>query len=278
MAVLKFKTKEEIPDDLREHAEEIKDEGAEKGQWKVKVAADKKLGEFRDNNVELRRKVDALTDDNKIMRGALGLKDEDKFDSEKFTTELTGLRETQKLVNDGKLTKSDAIEAELEKRTTSMRQSLEDGKNAALQAATREKARADELEGKLKRGVIDRAVYEVCSDAEMGIHGWAAEYIQQLAYGLYSVDENNKLVPKENGSVVYGDSGSEPMTVKEWVENKVRKAKPQFFKTNVGGGATGGGDATKFGGMSEKDFMDLPPEKRLEIVNAQTAKKGYRAR
>lgn len=276
MALLKFKTKEEIPDDLKDVAEETKDGDAT--IWAVKVAPAKKVDEFRENNVNLARKYDAAEAERKNLRKALGLKDDDTLDVEKLTTELTDLRDTKKLVNDGKLEKKEDIEKEIEKRTAQMRQALEDKAIAATQALAKEKQRGDEFEGKFKRTFIDRDAYQVCNDPDLGVEPWALPYILQDAYGLFQVEGEGKIIPKRDGSIVYGESGTDPMTLKEWIDGEVRKTKPQFFKKSAGGGAQGGsGDASKFGGLSEADFNKLPPEKRLAIANEMEAKQRARS-
>jgi hypothetical protein len=276
MATLKFKTKEEIPADLQASAEEIK-EGDEKGQWSVKVAPSAKVDEFRDRNVEQARKLEAAEKDAKTLRQVLGLKDDAQLDADAISTELTELRETKKKVDDGKLSKSEDIEKELEKRTAKMRSEHED-KVAALTKANNElKTQNGDLDTKFKRTFIDREAFQVCTDTDLGVEGWAMKYIVEEAYKLYHVDDNGKLTPKRDGSVVYGESGTDPMTIKEWVDTELRKSSPQFFKKSGGGGATGGnGDASKFGGFSESDFNKLPPEKRLAIANEQAAKKQVR--
>lgn len=277
MAVLKFKTHDEIPSDLREVAEEISD-GDDKGQWKVKVSAQSKLDEFRENNVALAKKMDTAVAELEGLKSALGLSSDEKVDVDALTSELGELRTTDKLVKDGKLSKSEDIEKEVEKRTDNMRKTLEEGRTAAQKVAEAEKRRADDNEGKYRRTFIDRDVYSVCTDTEAGVEHWAIPYILQDAYTLYHVEgESNKLVPKRDGGIVYGESGGEPMTLQEWINGEVRKSKPHFFKKSGGGGASGGGDAgQKFGGMSKDDFDKLPASRRLAIANEIEAKQRAR--
>lgn len=277
MATLKFKTKDEIPADLQSAAEEIK-EGDEKGQWQVKVAPSAKVDEFRDRNVEQARKLETAEKDVKTLRGVLGLKDDAQLDADALTTELTDLRDTKKKVDDGKLSKSEDIEKELEKRTEKMRQEAADKLAAVTKALNEEKSKNGDLDTKYRRTFIDRDAYQVCADPDLGVEPWAMQYILQDAYKLFSVEDTGKLIPKRDNSVVYGESGTDPMTLKEWVDTELRKQSPQFFKKSGGGGATGGNDTTKFGGLSEADFNKLAPEKRLAIANEIAAKQQARRR
>jgi hypothetical protein len=278
--VLSYATADEIPEEFKSVAEEIKD-GEHKGTFKVKVSPTKKIDEFRQRNVEQAERLEAAQAQAKALRKVLGLADDAEFDADKLAGEFVELKNTKKLVDDGKLTKSEAIEAEVEKRVATMKQSLEDARLAAVKVADAQKLRGDDYEAKYKRGFIDRDVYRVCTEADLGVEAWAVPYILQDAYGLFTVegDDNSiKLTPKKNGSVLYGENGADPMTIKEWVNTEVRKSAPHFFKKSNGGGAAGGdgsGDKGSMGGFTAEAFSKLPPEKRLEIANA-SLKKGAR--
>jgi hypothetical protein len=265
MAKWLFEDEASIPEDLKDHVE--KGTGEYEGKFFVNVVANAKLKDFRDTNISVRKDLEKAEGTLKTLRGALGLKEDEEIDADEIGTKLGELREIAQKVADNKLQGSDAIEAEVNKRIEKMKEKFEEDKRGLSVAHGDLKRRADELERALDRKEIDASLVGVVSDDDIGVSPWAYKYIVQEAYSLFEVDrETKKLVPKRGGSVVYGESGGEPMTVKEWVDGELRKSNPEFFKKSAGGGADGGGDKSTFG-YSREAFDALPAEKRLELVN-----------
>ena len=84
---------------------------------------------------------------------------------------------------------------------------------------------------------------------------------------MFIVEQDGTITPKKNGQTLWGEDGSTPMTMKEWINLSLRKDAPHYFKKSAGGGAQGGADAKNFGGMTEEEFNKLPAMRRLEIAN-----------
>jgi hypothetical protein len=265
MARWVFETEDGIPEDLRDHAE--KGTGEYEGKFVVNVVANAKLKDFRDTNIAVRKDLEKTETTLKALRGALGLKEDDDIDVDEISAKLGEMREIAQKVADNKLQGTEAIEAEVNKRIERMKEKFEEDKRGMSVAHGDLKRRAEELERALDRKEIDAALVGVVSDDDIGVSPWSYKYIVQEAYNLFEVDrESKKLIPKRGGSVVYGESGGEPMTVKEWVDGELRKSNPEFFKKSAGGGADGGGDKSTYG-YSREAFDALPAEKRLELVN-----------
>lgn len=249
MPDIKFKTRDEIPEGLK---------GTEKeadGGFVVKVVAQSKLDEFRDNNLAIARERDEYK--NKVTAyAALG------DDPAKLADELSALRTVDQSVKDGKLKGSDAIAAEVSARLKAQ----EDGYKTQIGNLTKERdaaaaARA-ESDAKFKRSIIDRAVTEAVLAKDSGLNPAALPDILTRAYGTYVVGDGDKLVAKNGDTIIYGADGVNPMQPNEWLK-KLGESAPHFLKPSAGGGAAGSEGSGKFAGMSQEAFLKLSPSERI---------------
>ena len=273
MPTLTYDSKDAIPEDLLEAAQEIKEDGENKGKWAVNVVPRKKLEEFRDTNVTLAKKAKDAEDLIKKVVLATGATSVEDFDFDKFSTDFSGLKETARKVADGKLKASDDLDKIVSERTEVMRSKLDEQlqqKQIELNAMKleRDKAVADYL-----LTFIDRAVSSAITDPELGVEPTAADDIRVRAYNVFKVEQDRSLRPERNGQTLWGEDGSTPMSMKEWINIVLRKEAPHYFKKSGGGGASGGADTKQFGGLSEAEFNKLPARRRLEIAN-EAAFKG----
>lgn len=259
MPIIKFKTRDEIPEGLKGTETEAD------GGFTVKVVAQSKLDEFRDNNTALAQERDALK--NKVAAyAALG------DDPAKLGTEVAALRAVDQQVKDGKLKGSDAVDAAVAARLQASKEDFERQlRESATRAAAAEKAAADAV-NELKRSIIDRAVTQAVLDKDSGLNPAALPDILTRAYNTYVVGEGNKLVAKNGDNVIYGADGATPMQPKEWLGKLVQEA-PHFAKPSAGGGATGGEGGQKFAGMSQEAFLKLPAAERMAKFRAAQAGK-----
>lgn len=275
MALINYDTKEQIPEDLLDSATEIT-EGENKGKWTVNVVTRKKLEEFRNNNVDISKRAETAEGLLNKVFGVLGVKSAEEFDIDKVSQELGQLRDTARKVSDGKLKASDDIDKAVEERTQAMRQKFDED----MQTKQRELAAAlkvrDEAVTAFKQTFVDRAVASVCNDADLGVEGTAVDDIMNRARTVFVVNEDNSIVPKRNGQTLWGEDGTTPMTMKEWINTHLRKEAPHYFKRSNGGNAGGGGDTKNYGGMTAEEFQKLPARRRLEIINEQTFNKAGR--
>jgi NACalpha-BTF3-like transcription factor len=274
MATWLFDTKDSLPEDLAEFATEIKDEGETKGKWAVNVVPRKKLEEFRDTNINVSKKAEDAESLAKKLLGILGISKPEDFDPTKTSEELNALKETARKVADGKLKASDDVDKVVAERTEVMRQKFDE----TLQEKQRELANAlkarDEAIAAHKQTFVDRAVASVCNDADLGVEGTAVDDIMNRARAVFNVEADGTIIPKKNGQTLWGEDGSTPMSMKEWINLVLRKDAPHYFKRSNGGAATGGGDAKNFGGLTQDEFNKLPARRRLEIANEASFKAG----
>lgn len=267
MPILTFDSLEKVPEGLQGATKEVKD--GDKVTYQVNVVSSDKIDEFRNRNVEQAKQLEAEQALTKKFKAISGMKPEE-FDPDKFAESLTELRKTAQLVSDGKLKASDDIEKVVNERTETMREKHDRELQTKQQEIAAVKNEVAEYKGRLQRTFIDRAVVDAIRDEELGVASTAHHDIISRAYGVFQVAEDGALTPQRNGQTLWGEDGSTPMTMKEWIDITLRKEAPHYFKKSTGGNANGGdGNGKAYGGMAEADFLKLPPEQRLKLINRQ---------
>lgn len=276
MPISYYDSKDAIPEDVRDAAAEVKD-GEHKGKWSVNLVPRKKLDEFRTNNESLANKVREAEELVGKFKGLAG-GDPEKFDFDAFAKQLNELRATEQGVKDGKLKKSDEIDAELQKRTSQMREGHERTVADLNQQLAALKAKLESAEQAYDRTFVDREVANAVMDEKLGVHPTAMQDIMARAYDVFKVSKDKTLEPRgKNGELLYGEDGATPKTVREWIDHDVRKTWPHYFKQSKGGGAGGGDGNAPMGGFSQAEWDKLSPEQQLNIINkADMQKRGYR--
>lgn len=274
MPILYYKTKDEVPADLAEVAAQVTDEGDYKGQFAVNVVARKKLDEFRVNNTDLAKKLEDTDSLLKRVTAAAGITKLEDFDPDAFSKEFLALKDTARKVSDGKLQASDDIEKEVNKRTETMRNKYDQSQQEKQVELNNMRVERDKAIADYKRTFIDKAVASVIADPDLGLEPTAMLDVMSKAYSVFFVEEDGSITPKESGGqTMWGEDGTSKMTMKEWINLRLRKDSPHYFKKSSGGGANGG-DAKNYGGMSEAEFNKLPAARRLEIANQRAFTKG----
>lgn len=256
MPDLIYDSLEAIPEGLREDA---KQNDAKK--FVVTVVSNKKLAEFRDNNIALRQKVDGY--EPKIAAyTALG------DDPAKLAAELTELRTVAQQVKDGKLKGSDAVDAEVEKRIKERMTGKDDAISdlqRKLQAAA---ADGTTWKGKYEQSVLNQQITNAVIAADSVANPAALPDILSRAANLFVVQPDGSIIPKKGDQVIYGADGVNPMGVKEWLTKLVQEA-AYLGKSSTGGGANGGnagGNVAQKFGMSQEAFDKLPASERIRLA------------
>lgn len=250
-----FATVEEIPEGLRDKAV------SKDGKFKVGVVHES----FRDNNLALKTQLEQTT----TLIGAFKEKLGD--DPTKVFDELSTLRAIKTKVDDGSLKGSDAINAEVEKRTKAVGENFQ----AQLQAAAGEKARetdrANGFENQFKDLVVVQGITSAVLDPANGANPAAIDDIIERGRRAFRVTKEGKLVRMDGDTMVYGASGETSETPKEWLA-KVLKASPYLSKSSQGSGAAdgekGGG---AFSGMTPAQRSKLSPAERLREARKEAA-------
>ena len=258
MPVISFETIDAVPEGLKEFAK------TEDGKVTINVVPSVKLDEFRNKNIELSKQIETTGPILARIKEIAG----DDLDA--FANDIHGLRDIAKRVEDGELKTNDQIEQAVADRI----KAIKDGYDETAKALRNElKAASDKaltLEQRLIRTRIDKDITSAVIHPDSGVRPEALPDVLTRAYGLFKVVDD-KLVPMNGESTIYGANGADPMTPAEWLV-KLRDEAPHYFKGNTGGGAAGGKDG-KVGGFSAAEIAKMSPSQKLALANAQAGKK-----
>lgn len=168
-----------------------------------------KLDEFRNNNINLQKALDALKDvDPAKYRELVQLENQVK------AGELIKAGKLEEAVN----LRVDAMKTELEGKLTESNSNLTKANHQLYSLIINDTVKS----AAIKAGVLPSAVDDV-------IH---------RARTIYVV-EGGVPVPKEGANVIFGKDGKTPMQPEEWVGGLKEKA-PHLFQGSQGSGANGG--------------------------------------
>lgn len=184
------------------------------GRWILQVdgAVPKgQLDEFRSNNVELKKKLEAFGDaDPKTVKALIDAKEEIEAEKDKMGDKVNDL---------------------VEKRVTKIREETE-GKLTGLQEER------DKYRKQLADHRIDAALIEAGEAA--GLRGSAREDLILRGRQIFSLDETgeNIVALDADGNPKY--DGVDTLSPKGWVGSLVKEA-PHLFDESAGAGSKGGG-------------------------------------
>lgn len=252
MPKLTFKTKEEIPEGLRDHAKEGE------GGFVVGVVHES----FRDRNIDLAKERDTYKSKFESSATLIG------EDPAAFATELTELRSVAQQVKDGKLTKKDDIDREVNNRVEAQMKTVGTKITDLTQRSEAEKKRADTYEGKFKGMLVDQAIISAVTSQDSGANPTALPDILNRARSVFLANEDGTLTAMKDGAKWYAD-GDRTVTPKEWLALLLKEA-PYLGNTSNGTGGAGGKNTGKTG-MSDSQFNALPPAQRIALARKHGA-------
>lgn len=169
------------------------------------------LDEFRQNNVELKKKLDLY--------------------GEATPERMKELIEKEETFKGGNAKTADQINAEVERRVAEMK--VKQDKDIADRDG-----RITTLTSDLESHVIDQAL--VAAGAELGLRATAHEDLTFRGRKAFKLDEHRKPVALDkDGNVQYSVTG-EPLTPKDYVSQLLKTA-PHLFEASSGSGSGGSG-------------------------------------
>ena len=220
---------EGIPEPLRADAKQVE------GKFIVSVVPKNKLDEFRNNNINLVKERDTLKNFKDSFKNLAGTDD-----LEAFKITLTGLNETQQKVKDGKLVEEKGLAQAVQERTTEMKTAYETQLRDAGTKLTESQKFGQTMQMKYKNLLIDQAIQASLMAGKTGLREDALPIILKEARDVFRVNEEDKVIPYQGDTVLYGADGATPMTATEWLK-KLGEIMPFLLKESQGGGAGGGG-------------------------------------
>ncbi len=187
------------------------------------AAYKKKLGEFRGNNINMRKKLEDLEALAEQYKGV---------DIKKYKKALEELEKLQ----DDKLIDAGDIDQVVEQRTERMRADFA-GQTTALEKRAKEAEKAIKLSNEhLSKVLIDSQVQSALGEVGSLKKG-AMDDALNRARRVWSLQDGAP-VPMDGDSVRYGPDGKSPMTMGEWAASLVEEA-PFLFEGNKGTGGPG---------------------------------------
>jgi hypothetical protein len=197
-------------------------------QLSVEGAVDKKrIDEFRTNNIELNRRLDAYKDVDPKKYGEL-------LDLEKRALEK-------------KLIDAKDVDGLVELRVGEMRGSLQ----SKIDALTNENNVANR---QLESLLIDSTVRDAASKS--GVQSTAVEDVLLRAKTVFKIKDGVATPVDQTGNVIYGKDGSTPMSVIDWAAG-LKKQAPHLFQPSAGGGAPGSGNSGGQGGANLSSLQKI---------------------
>jgi hypothetical protein len=191
-----------------------------------------KLVEFRDNNIEVKQRLNEAEQAMATYR-ALG------EDPKALEEEVAELRKIKQRLSDNELVDKKGWETALSQRTEQMKQTLEGQINALKEQVTTLKTERDTAVSENKRivvhgdltraavaaGVLPDAIPDLLSRADRS--GWTRNDKGEVV-----------LFDTKTNSFVYGSNGVDYITPEEWVLSLKQSAR-HYFNIPFGGGASG---------------------------------------
>ena len=205
-----------------------------------------KLDEFRNNNVDLSRKLDDLNSRFKDV------------DPELYRT----LSEEHRKLKDKKLIEAGKIDELVEERVKEMRQVLEQERDGY-------KGQFTDTRSRLEKVLIDNEASRFA--VEMGCVETALDDIVMRARSQFKLDKDDRAVAMDGERVIYGADGASPLSIKDWMSALTKKA-PHLFKQSSGGGSQGSGSGGSVHAIKSKsDFKSVKEKADFITEHGQAA-------
>lgn len=248
-----FDAIEQVPEELHTEAKKRED-----GKFVLNLVPKVKIDEFREKNIALAKENETFTARFAKLSKVVG------DDDDKFLADLTDLRKTKQLVDDGKLAKSEEVETVLAERTKKMREAYEEDIRKTKTDYNGLESQYNEVVTQLKNNRIDSFIQSAINDPKSGARVEASPHIILEARKVFKIDGDN-IIPKNGDLTIYGSDGASPMTPTEWLKG-LQKQLPYLFKESNGGGANGGGQSG-YGNMTKDEIAKLSPMQKMELAN-----------
>jgi len=193
-----------------------------------------KLGEFRDNNVALRKEVDDFKD-------KFGKVDLEQY--QKAVDFMGKIEKQQKDEEEAKLLKAGSIDEVVARRTETMKTDYQKQLDALTTARDGAITEGAMLRTKLGELLIGRDAQVELSNLGVKVAKGGLRDLMSRAHSDWSVDAEGNMIAQRGGEKLFGKDGA-PLKMKEWAEMIVDDA-GHLFEGGKGGGAPGG---TKYTG------------------------------
>jgi hypothetical protein len=201
--------------------------------------AKEKLDEFRNNNIELMKKLEAAQ-----SKRALTPEEEAEF---------TRLKSQEQQIKEKKLLDSGQIEEVVSQRVATLKGDYEGKITGLTKKVTELETGLHGMTNKYANTVITAEISKVIPTIGK-LRPQAMDDVISRARSTWLYDSTADVVVAKNakGEVIYGKDGKQPMTIAEWCAGLVETA-PHFFEGSAGGGGEGSGSRQQGGTIKAGD-------------------------
>lgn len=203
---------------------------------------DPKVKEFVDNAVAeatkgLTGKRDELLSEKKDLQKRLGemQKQWEGLDPEVVKNLVNRMQndEETKLIAEGK------VDEVIQRRVGAMQKDYDTKLDAAQKRTSELEESLQSKDSKIKELIIDGSIRQAA--AKLNLHPSAYEDAIFRAKGQFDLDDDGNLVARDDqGALLMGRNGKDPLSVDEWLDAMKEKA-PHWFPAPSGAGASGSG-------------------------------------
>jgi hypothetical protein len=236
-----YENAEEIPAEAASMYSKNEDTGHHHLSVEVEGMVDKaRLDDFRDNNIQLRKDVEAQQDlartsEESTQAMAAKMKElENKFsgiDLEEWAT----LQAEKKAVADKELIEAGEVDTLVNRRV----EEVASAKQREIDALTKTyESRISELNGDIKgfdsqlsEMLIDNEITKIAADA--GVRSSAMEDVLLRGRGVFRVKDGKAIAFDTEGRNVYGDDAVTPLSINAWM-GKLTENAPHLFDSSTG--------------------------------------------
>lgn len=195
-----------------------------------------KINEFRQNNIDLAKKLDAATsasDELKKLQETFA--EFEGIDPKKAKDALKKMQS----IKEQKLIAENKFEEVFQQRTERMRADHEAQVQALTANLEKESTSSKNLRSKLSKHLIDDTLQKAITSVARP-KSTSMRDILSRGRDIWQLDEEKDVpIPRDrDGKIIYGKEANSPMDVKEWAQNLVSEA-PHLFESSSGGGSGG---------------------------------------
>jgi len=259
---VKLDTLDNIPEALHEYYEQTEGGGFVLAVDGIPPSAQKKVAEFRDNNISLTNQLKEFEEKIKIFEG---------IDPDKAREALDRLRaiEEKEMIEAGDVESLVHQKLEEERRNYSKQmEALRKSKDELEQQSRHYKT---QLANTVIENKVMQAVQEVATP-----HQSAMQDILSRAKSQWRLNDDGELYAvDESGSRIYNKSGDEPISTHEWAKNLTTQAS-HLFQSSQGTGSSGSFQKSNIRGKNNPwspEAFNVTEQSKLFRTNKDLAKK-----
>lgn len=197
----------------------------------------KQIGEFRDSNTELKRKLDSNTIDNEEL--AKLREKAELYGNIDPVAAQEALKQIQQM-EDKKMLDAGQVDELFAKRTDRMQKDFENQNTILINEGNEKDTQIEKYKSMLHKERIHNTVANAVNSAGTLRQGALIDAMNR-AMQTWTVTDSGELIAMKNGEKLFSKDGKTPISVDEWAQD-LKMDSPYLYEGNTGGGANGNDD------------------------------------